>query len=98
MRFDQNNSIGIHFTIEKQIGVAKNINRGLLEKVWYLLSNASLDKTFWAEALVYASHLMNRLSSTGIGGILYWIFGQVDLLKTIVCCRYLNVDLLWSQR
>ena len=39
----------------------------LLKNVRYLLSNASLDKSFWAETLVYTSHLMNRLSSTAIG-------------------------------
>ena len=44
------------------------MNRSLLKKVWCLLSNASLDKTFWAEALVYASHLMNSLSSIAMGG------------------------------
>ena len=43
------------------------MNRFLLEKVWCLLFNASLDKMFWAKALVYASHLTNCLSSTAIG-------------------------------
>ena len=46
--------------------MAKEVNRSLLEKVRWLLSNAGLDKLFWAEAIVYASHLMNR--STAIGG------------------------------
>ena len=57
----------IHFTIRKY-GVVKEMNHFLLEKVQYLLSNAQLDKLFWAEALEYVSHLMNRLSSTVIGG------------------------------
>ena len=51
--------------------MAKKINRSLLKKVRCLLSNARyarLDKSFWAEALVYAKHLMNCLSSTKIGG------------------------------
>ena len=48
--------------------MAKEMNRSLLEKVRYLLSNASLDKSFWAEALVYVIHLMNCLWSTTIGG------------------------------
>jgi len=48
--------------------LAKEINRSLLEKVRCLLSNARLDKSFWAEAIVYASHLIDRLSSTAIGG------------------------------
>ena len=33
-----------------------------------MLSNAGLGKEFWAEALVYACHLVNRLPSTAIGG------------------------------
>ena len=33
-----------------------------------MLSNARLDKSFWAEAIVYASHLIDGLSSTTIGG------------------------------
>jgi len=33
-----------------------------------LLSNAQLGKSFWAEAIVYASRLINRLSSTAIRG------------------------------
>ena len=45
------------------------MNHFLLEKVRYLLSSASLDKSFWVEELVYASHLMNCLSSIAIRGI-----------------------------
>jgi len=33
-----------------------------------LLSNAQLDKSFCAEAIMYASHLINGLSLTAIGG------------------------------
>ena len=45
LQFNQNNSIITHFTNGKD-GVAKEMNRALLEKVRYLLSNASLDKLF----------------------------------------------------
>ena len=44
------------------------MNHSFLEKVRCFLSNALLGKSFWAETLEYASHLMNRLSSTAIGG------------------------------
>ena len=44
------------------------MNRTLLEKVRCMLSNAGLGKEFWAEALVYACRLINRLPSTAIGG------------------------------
>ena len=37
--FGQNTGIDIHFKIEKH-RVAKEMNYSLLEKVWYLLSNA----------------------------------------------------------
>ena len=33
-----------------------------------MLSNVQLDKSFWAEEIVYASHLINGLSLTAIGG------------------------------
>jgi len=67
LQFGQNNGIETHFTYEKD-GVAREVNRVLLEKVRYLLSNASLDKLFWAEAIEYASHLLNMLPMTMIGG------------------------------
>ena len=54
LRFDQNTGIGTHFT-EGIHGLAEEINRSLLEKVRRLLSNARLDKSFWAEAIVYLS-------------------------------------------
>ena len=53
--FSQNNSIGIHFTISKH-RVTKEMNYPLVEKVQYFLSNASLNKLFWAETLVYATY------------------------------------------
>jgi len=67
LQFGQNNGIGTHFT-NGIYGLAKEINRSLLEKARCLLSNAWLDKSFWAEAVVYASYLINGLSSTVIGG------------------------------
>ena len=65
--FGQNTSISTHF-INGIRELAKEINCSLLEKARCLLSNARLDKSFWAEAIVYASHLINGLSSTAIGG------------------------------
>ncbi|KAH9752745.1 Integrase catalytic domain-containing protein [Citrus sinensis] len=49
-------------------GVAERMNRTLLEKVRCMLSNAGLDKKFWAEAVSYTSHLVNQLPSAAIGG------------------------------
>ncbi|KAH9657090.1 hypothetical protein KPL70_022912 [Citrus sinensis] len=67
----QNVGIKRHFTMRhtpQQNGVAERMNCTLLEKVRCILSNAGLDKKFWAEAVSYASHLINRLPSAAIGG------------------------------
>ena len=44
------------------------MNQTLLEKVRCMLSNAGLGKQFWAEAVMYASHLINRLPSAAVNG------------------------------
>ena len=67
-----------------------------MEKVRYLLSNASIDKSFWAEAIEYASHLLNRLP-IAIGGkipLKIWLGGAAsdhDLLRVFGCLAYVNV-------
>ena len=47
--------------------VVKLMNLTLLEKVQCLLSSSELKMTFWAEALTYSLHLINRLMSAVIG-------------------------------
>jgi len=95
-RFGKKTGIDIHFTIEKH-ELTKEMNHSLLEKVRCLLSNAQLDKSFWAEAMEYASHLMDRLSSTAIGGktsLDIWSGGvaqNYDLLWVFGCPAYFNV-------
>ncbi|KAE8707872.1 hypothetical protein F3Y22_tig00110372pilonHSYRG00231 [Hibiscus syriacus] len=71
--FDVCHEYGIvrHFTVRhtpQQNGVAERMNRTLLEKVRCMLSNAGLGKAFWAEAVIYAGQLINRLPSSAIGG------------------------------
>jgi len=44
------------------------MNSTFLENVRHLLSNAGLAKSFWAELLTYASHLINKLSLSAIKG------------------------------
>ena len=82
LQFDQNTGFDTHFTngIHR---LAKKIN-SLLEKVRCVLSSARLDKSFWVEAIVFASHFINGLSSTAIGGKTPLKFGQVELLRTII--------------
>ncbi|CDP17738.1 unnamed protein product [Coffea canephora] len=60
-----------HFIVRKipqQNGVSEHMNKTLVEKVRCMLSNAGLGRKFWAEAVTYAQHLVNRLPSSAIGG------------------------------
>jgi len=60
-----------HFTVRKtpqQNGVSEHMNKTLVEKVRCMLSNAELGREFWAEAVKYAQHLVNRLSSSVVDG------------------------------
>ena len=69
--FCKKEGISRHFTVRdtpQQNGVAERINLTLLEKVRCMLSNAGLGKQFWAEAVMYASHLINRLPSAALNG------------------------------
>ncbi|GKB55913.1 retrotransposon protein, putative, ty1-copia subclass [Tanacetum coccineum] len=50
----------------QQNGVAKRMNRTLMDKVRYLLIQSGLPKTFWAEATCTAAYLINRSPSTAI--------------------------------
>jgi len=96
LRFSQNTGIGIHFTNEIH-AAAKEINRSLLEKIRCLLSNTQLDKSFWAEASVYVSHLMNCLSLTMIGDktpLDIWSSGTAQdysLLWVFECLTYFSI-------
>ncbi|KAM1649747.1 hypothetical protein ACFXTN_002536 [Malus domestica] len=60
-----------HFTVRdtpQQNGVAERLNRTLLEKVRCMLAQSGLSKAFWAEAITYACHIINRLPSSAIEG------------------------------
>ncbi|KAJ9558432.1 hypothetical protein OSB04_013046 [Centaurea solstitialis] len=89
-----------HFTVPRtpqQNGVAERLNRTLLEKVRCMLLQASLDKSFWAEAITYASHIVNRLPSTAINGktpIEVWTGKHAfdyDDLRIFGCIAYFHV-------
>jgi len=104
LQFGQNNGIVAHFTNRKD-GVAKEMNRALLEKVRYLLSNTSLDKLFWAKAIDYASLLLNRLPMTAIGGktpLEIWLGEDAcdhGSLRVFGCLAYVDIkkDMLDSK-
>ena len=104
LQFCQNNGIETHFTDGKD-GVVRELNRAFLEKIQYLLSNALLNKLFWAEAIMFASHLLNRLPTTVIGGktpLEIWSGGAArehDSLRVFDCPTYVDVkkDMLDSK-
>ena len=67
--FCKKEGISRRFTVRdtpQQNGVAERMNRTLLDKVRCMLSNAGLGKKLWAEAIMYASHLINRLPSAAL--------------------------------
>ena len=69
--FCKKEGISWHFIVRdkpQQNGVAERMNRTLLEKVRCMLSNDGLGKQFWAEVVMYASHLINRLPSAALNG------------------------------
>ena len=73
------------------------MNRTLLEKVRCMLSNVELGKEYWAEPVIYASHLINRLPSTAIDGKIpleVWSGKPVmdyDFLHVFGCPAYYHV-------
>ena len=69
--FCKKEGISRRFTVRdtpQQNGVVERMNRTLLEKVRCMLSNVGLGKQFWVEAVMYASHLINRLPSAALNG------------------------------
>ena len=50
----------------QQNGVAERMNRTLLERARCMLSNAGMEKDFWAEAVNTSCYLVNRSPSTAI--------------------------------
>ena len=68
------------------------MNLTFLEKVRCLLSNTRLAKSFWAEALTYANHLINRFPSSAIEGKTLMEVCQGKLLKIMVYSGYLDVQ------
>ncbi|ONK80561.1 uncharacterized protein A4U43_C01F19200 [Asparagus officinalis] len=78
--------------------VAERLNRTLLENVQCIMTQSGLARSFWAEALVYASHLVNRLPCTVIEGktpMEHW-YGSVasdyETLWIFGCPAYFHVS------
>lgn len=49
----------------EQNGVAERMNRNIVERVRCMLTDAGLNKRFWAEAAATAAHLLNRIPCRG---------------------------------
>ena len=69
-----------------------------------MLSNSGLNKSFLPEAMTYAGHLINRLSSSAIGEKTLTECGRPKLLQSMKCSVCLDVRLIimcmmgnWSQ-
>ncbi|GJW27376.1 retrotransposon protein, putative, ty1-copia subclass [Tanacetum coccineum] len=91
--------IARHLTVAgmpQQNGLAKRMNRTLMDKVRCLLIQSGLPKTFWAEATCTAAYLINRSPSTAIEKkipIELWSGHSSDyeMLRTFGCVAYSHV-------
>ena len=63
--------IRLKFTVRKTPelnGLAERMNRTIMERVQSMLAHAKLPKTFWVEALMTATYVINRSPSTPLDG------------------------------
>ncbi|KAG8477517.1 hypothetical protein CXB51_031022 [Gossypium anomalum] len=86
----------VHHT-SQQNGVAKRMNRTIIEKVRCMLSNANLSKSFWAEATSTACFFINRSLSIAIEKKTpqeVWSSNPANYsdLKIFGCPAYAHVD------
>jgi transposase InsO family protein len=59
-----------HHTIPhtpQQDGVAECLNKTIISKAHYMLSNSGMSRNFWAEAASTACHLINCSPTTAMG-------------------------------
>ena len=99
-QFCKDEGIARHRTVRntpQQNGVAERMNQTLLERVRCMLSNAGLDRRFWAEAVSTACYLINRGPHTGIQcktPMEMWSGKAADYsnLKAFGCTTYYHVS------
>lgn len=99
--FYKKEGITRHFTVRdtpQQNGVAERMNRTLLEKVQCMLSNVGLDKQFWAEAVTYASHLINHLPSAALKGKTPLEYSLANLQMIMILYMFLVQLLIIMER
>ena len=69
IHFVKKEGITTHRTIRytfQQNGLAKRMNRTILERVRCMLSSSRLPKVFWAEAIETIVHLINKSPSSAL--------------------------------
>ena len=81
----------------QQNGVVERMNRTILEKVRYMLSNSKMPKSFWAEAASTACYIINRSPSVALERktpMEVWNGSPVNYtnLKIFGCPAYARVD------
>nr|AAL75759.1 Putative pol polyprotein [Oryza sativa Japonica Group]AAL91607.1 Putative pol polyprotein [Oryza sativa Japonica Group]AAP51772.1 retrotransposon protein, putative, Ty1-copia subclass [Oryza sativa Japonica Group] len=89
-----------HYTIPytpQQNGVAERMNRTIISKAHCMLSNARMNKRFWAEAANTACYLINRSPSIPLNKktpIEVWSGMSADYsqLRVFGCTAYAHVD------
>ncbi|WVZ50367.1 hypothetical protein U9M48_001625 [Paspalum notatum var. saurae] len=89
-----------HYTIAytpQQNGVAERMNRTIISRTRCMLSNAGLNKRFWAEAASTACYVINRSPSITLDKktpIEVWSVSPTDYsqLKVFYCTAYAHVD------
>ena len=99
-QFCKDEGIARHRTVRntpQQNGVAERMNQTLLERARCMLSNAGLDRRFWAEAVSTACYLINRGPHTGIQcktPMEMWSGKAADYsnLKAFGCTAYYHVS------
>ena len=76
-------------------GLAERMNRTIMDRVWSMLAHAKLSKTFWVEALMTATFVINRSPSTPLDGVpqRVWTYKDVSYrhLKVFGCLAYVHV-------
>ncbi|CAL1356411.1 unnamed protein product [Linum trigynum] len=98
--FCKDEGIARHRTVRdtpQQNGVAERMNQTLLERARCMLSNAGLERRFWAEAVNLACFLINRGPHTGIElktpyEVWYGKPADYSSLKVFECPIYYHVD------
>jgi len=97
--FLRNEGIKHEKTVPKtpqQNGVSERMNRTLIEVVRCMLSDAKLDKSFWAEAVTTATYVRNRCPAVALGNTTPYeaLFNRkpnVNYFRTFGCICYPHI-------